>query len=351
MENILSPSFREGFREIQLEYVASDNGLGNPIGTSVTESIVSRDDATLVFPRRIYGDVSFPVTVTDVPAAVGKVVDVANTEYGSSSRLLTISGPLLSGTGQTLCDITYFAQDPLPNYGPAGGGFQVTVYYRSNAPQTAGVKEGAITTSTDGTLPTTLNIEPLILSDNLWTSQRGMGSVELGFPYFAPMDQIPINDNLGDTTKEWYFAATALTSIDDFDATTGQLTLQSFVQADGTEVLQLGGAGVGEFPVKDAEFRAYYPFADDAAYRPTIMSQPLSGSVRHKVFMPFLARATETSPGADDGLLFRQNEVLLVVLCRFAELDEENVVRFVDTDNVTCAGVYRTKNLLLIAGP
>ena len=350
MENILKPAFRGGFREIQLEYIASENGLGNSIGTTTTESLVSRDDSTLVFPRRIHGEVAFPSTVFDVPGAILKTVDTAATEYSSSSRQLKLTGPLLSGTGQTLCNVTYFAQDPLPNFGAAGGGYQVTVYYRSNAPQTAGVKEGAITTDTDGTLPTVLNLEPLILSDNLWTSQRGMGSVELGYPYLAPMDQIPINDNLGDVTKEWYFAATALTSIGDFDATTGMLSLHTFVQADGTENLQLGGLGVGEPPIKDAEFRAYYPFADDASYRPAVMSQPLSGSVRHKVWMPFLARATETVPGASGGILFRQNEILLVVLCRFAELDEENTVRFVDTDNVTCAGVYRTKNLLLIAG-
>jgi len=42
--------------------------------------------------------------------------------------------------------------------------------------------------------------------------------------------------------------------------------------------------------------------------------------------------------------------VLLVVISRFAELDEENTVRFLDTDNRSCAAIYRTKGLLLLAG-
>jgi len=62
------------------------------------------------------------------------------------------------------------------------------------------------------------------------------------------------------------------------------------------------------------------------------------------VFTPFLARATE------DNLLFRKDEVLLLVLSRWAELDAENTVRFTDTDNRTCVGVYRTRSLLVLAG-
>ena len=54
--------------------------------------------------------------------------------------------------------------------------------------------------------------------------------------------------------------------------------------------------------------------------------------------------------GVDGGILFRKNELVLVVLSRFAELDEENSVRFVDTNNRTCAAVYRTRNLLLTVG-
>jgi len=70
--------------------------------------------------------------------------------------------------------------------------------------------------------------------------------------------------------------------------------------------------------------------------------------------VPVLARATEDVPNTagSGGLLYRKDEVLLVVLTRFAELDEENNVRFIDpaVDNRTGAAVYKTRNLLLVVG-
>jgi len=191
----------------------------------------------------------------------------------------------------------------------------------------------------------------LLTSPSVWTGQLGMGGCDKSFPYNAPLDQIPLNDGT-DTTEEWFFAATAEVAVADFDASTGLLNLHAFVQQDVQDILSLGGAGATEKPRQDAEFRAYYPFADDTAYRPTVMAQPLSGATRHKSFVPFLARAVADVPGVDGGLLFRKSELLLVVLSRFAELDAENNVRFVDpiADNRTLAAVYRTRNLLLTVG-
>ena len=80
------------------------------------------------------------------------------------------------------------------------------------------------------------------------------------------------------------------------------------------------------------------------SYRPTVFTQELSGINRHKCFVPFLAKATQ------DTVLFRKGEVLLMVLSRWAELDAKNNIVFADTDNRTCVGVYRTKNLLILSG-
>jgi hypothetical protein len=73
------------------------------------------------------------------------------------------------------------------------------------------------------------------------------------------------------------------------------------------------------------------------------MSQPLSGVATHKVWFPFLAQASA------DNVFFRKGEVLLVVVSRYALLDGDNVVRFVDGGTDTCAAVYRTRGLLLLA--
>jgi hypothetical protein len=362
---LLAPKFRTGFREVHLEYAANDTELhGGPaitgaIGSTNTESIVSRNRTELYFPRRLYsnaGGVQAGQTrvIDSIVGPTVMTISDAATDYGSSSRKATITANL-SGTGQTLCNIEYFAQDPIPNYGAVNAGYQVNVYFRTNSPQTAGVKEGDILTSGDGVIPTTLNIEPLLMSGNLWTGQVGMGGHELPFPYVAPLDQIPVNDGLTtsatyQTINEWYFAANAEVAIDDFNANTGLLALHPFVQADIQNVSTFGGTGNEEKPRTDAEFRAYYPFADDTTYRPTILSQPLHGSTRHKVMVPFLAKAIEDVPGADDGVLYRKGELLLVVLTRFAEMDDENNVRFLDLNNRAAAALYRTRNLLLVVG-
>ena len=370
-ENLLPARYRLGYREIQTEYIANDtiaHGAplaGSAVGEVTAEQIISIDRDSLRFPRRVWSnDRGEGIYVHDAVAVVDKIVDVDNSELGSSSRLIeldTAVGTQLSGAGHTLCTIKYFAQDPIPNYGVNGGGYQIAYYYRSYAPQTAGSKDGDITSTGDGTLPTTLQVEPLLASPSVWTGQVGMGGLEKGFPYLAPLDQIPIHDGttvpvgtdqIAGVTEEWFFAATAEVAVSDFDADTGLLNLHAFVQQDVQDIVSFGGPGNDEKPRKDAEFRAYYPFADDDAYRPTIMAQPLSGATRHKCWVPFLARAVEDVRGVAGGLLFRKSELLLIVLSRFAELDDNNNVLFVDpkADNRTLAAVYRTRNLLLTVG-
>jgi len=358
MQTLLAPRFREGYREVQLEYQANDttgltvpDQLHVPIGVTAghEEYLVSMDQDYLRFPRRVFEDRA-NTKVSDMLAPGMNVVDLALTEWGSSSRLVKTS-VILTNPGQTLCQVEYFAQDPIPNYGNSG--YQLNVYFRTNAPQTAGVVEGVMDTIGSGVLPATLHVEPLCMGSDVWTGQVGAGSQDRAFPYLAPMDQMPTNDgDIPGQIKEWYFCGTADVTIADFNADTGLVALRPFVQADGQNILEFGGAAADQRPRKDADFRAYYPFAADWMYRPTVLSQPLYGAVRHKVLFPFLARAVEDVAGSDDGLLYRKNELLLVVLTRFAELDDENTVRFTDplVDNRTCAALYRTRNLLLLVG-
>jgi len=341
MELPLDPNFRDGFREVNVEYVASENGGGAPIGSITPWDIVSRDATTLVFPRRVHGNAGSPVTVTETAMATPRLIDGANSEYGSSSRMMTLTPSGVPGGVQSLMAVTYFAQEAIPNFGAAGGGYQVSLYYRSNAPQTAGSREGVIYEPT-GVLPVTLRVEPLLMAQNLWTGQCGMGSLDLPFPYYAPLDQIPVNDDLTSTFHgEWQFSSPAEISLSDFDAETGLLNLHCMVPSDESIDFEFGGAP--HPPKVDAEFRAFYDFANDLTYRPTAIAQPLSGAVRHKVFMPFLARAKEETT------LYRKNEVLLIVLTRWAEKDKENSIKFTDSENRSCAALYRTKRLLIVA--
>ena len=361
-----APNFREGYREIQQEYIANDTishvaGLarpGSPIGSVTSEDLVSRDTDTVVFPRRVY-DENGTITGLSITDATGpgKVVDTANSAFGDSTREIKTT-TVLSGAGRTLCNVEYFAQDPAPNYGVQGGGWQIAYYFRAPAPQTAGIMEGDISTDGSGVLPAALALRPVAQPSNLWTGQAGVGSTDLSFPYSRPGYAIPINDGsaldpvsfVAGTTEEWFFSGMSLASVADFSAETGLLNLHAFVQQDIQGALEIGGSLSAEKPRKDAEFRAYYPFADDDTYRPVIMGQEHSGALRHKVFTPILAAVTEETPGTNGGLLFRKNEMVLVVLSRFASFDVENNVWFLDTNNRTLAAVYRTVNMLLTVG-
>lgn len=336
-ETLQTPEYRVGHREVKLEYVAND-GSGVMSGTPITDSIVSRSPTTLVFPRRVHGSVATPVTVDDAVAPQSHNVNTTLTDYGSSSRLVTVTtggGPAdspLSGAGQTLCTVTYFAQDAIPNYGAAGGGYQMGVYYRTVAAATAGVQSGAM-----AVIPDPVTFEVLAVLGETWTAVTGKGSTDVPFPYANPMDYLPVNDGGTMTfTGEWFFQGTSDVSVSDFGAETGLLRLHTFVQADGSEPLELSGK------TKDAEFRAFYDAAATAnGYRPSTAAQPLSGVARHKAFTAMLARSTA------DTTLYRQGEVLLLVFGEYFTLSEQNAVTFPTVNSRSNVSVYRTTNLFV----
>ena len=333
-EVLLDPTFRDGRREIGIEYTAND-GSGAASGVPITELMVSDDTLSLTMSRRIYGSGAMPVAVTDIPAGAPVNVDTATTEYGSSSRHLDIQvGTPLSGAGQTLVSVDYFAQDPLPNYGAVG--YQIACYFRSVAPQTVGVQAGAPATVP---LPANFSIKPLVMSRDLWTGTMSVGSLNLPFPYNNPSEQIAVNGDIapGVFPAEWIIQGQSKISVGAFDADTGLLNLHQMVAADPNQDFTFSSLDV------DTEFRVAYKVSDVAAYRPTAMAQPLSGVSTHKVFFPFLARSDA------DTVYFRKDEVLLVVISRLAVLDAGNVIAFADASNEACAAIYRTSGLLLLA--
>lgn len=330
-----APAFTAEKREVALEYVAGS------LATTITDQVVSDSNQTLTLPRRIFGSagtVGF-LTVTDTVAAQAHNVNLLTTPFGESSRVLRLNtaGPApadlpLSGAGSTLCTVNYNPQDPLPNYGAVG--YQLAVYFRSHAPQTVGSQAGV------PSLPASTSLVPLAMSRGLWAGTVGAGSVDFAFPYSAPSDKIAVSGNVAvpDFPGEWVLSATADLSVSDFSATTGLLNLHQLVQVDGNSQFTFTNRD------KDTEFRAHYKVADPNSYRPTAMAQPLSGQAIHKAWFPFLAYATT------DTVLWRKGEVLLVVVSRFFKFDSDNAVRFDGTpSDSTCAAIYRTRGLLLLA--
>ena len=339
-ENLVSPQFRPGYREIGLEYIANEIGSGIESGTQIIDSVIA-SGTDLILPRRFYGGPAATVTVTEQGSGVPTLrpVDASASTWGSSERKVVLQGTGVGAGVQSVCDIEYFAQDPIPDFSSPGDRYQISVYFRSNAPQTVGVQAGFPATSP---LPANMGLKPLVMSRDLWTGTTSSGSLDLAYPYSNPSDQIAVNADLGSGGTpafpgEWALASLAKVSVGDFDAETGLLNLHQMVPVDPNSEFTFSDRDW------DSEFRGHYKVSDTNAYRPTAMAQPLSGVATHKVWFPFLAQATE------DNVYFRKGEVLLVVVARYALLDGENVVRFTDSDNESCAAVYRTRGLLLLA--
>lgn len=202
MEDLFGAMYREGHREVMLEYEVNN---GTP-GVKVTDEILTSTLTDLYFPRRISGarssvvvsDLSTVQPTVPAPAYTVLTVDTPNTPFGSSQRLvkLNITPPNPSpARAQTRCKIEYWSQDAIPNYGPTTAAYQLSVYYRANAPQTVGIHAGNfLNTLGGGQLPLILQVEPMVTSEILYAGQTGAGTVENSFPYSAPLDQIPIND-------------------------------------------------------------------------------------------------------------------------------------------------------------
>tara|TARA_B100001094_G_scaffold310844_1_gene345906 strand:- start:5522 stop:9064 length:3543 start_codon:yes stop_codon:yes gene_type:complete len=339
-EDLLAPRFRPGYREINIEYVANNVGSGIGSGTPITESVIATG-TDLILPRRIYGSASTVITVTEQGTGVptNRAVDTSATTWGSSERKVVLQGTGVGAGVQSVCNVEFFAQDPIPDFSPPGDSYQISVYFRSNAPQTVGVQAGFPATSP---LPASIGLKPMVMSRNLWTGTTSSGSLDLAYPYSNPSDQIPVNADLGSGGSpafpgEWVLSSLAKISVGDFDAETGLLNLHQMVPVDPNSTLTFSDRAW------DGEYRGHYKVADTNAYRPTAMAQPLSGVATHKVWLPFLAQATA------DNVFFRKGEVLLVVVTRYALLDGDNVVRFTNAGNESCAAVYRTRGLLLLA--
>lgn len=331
-EELLAPRFREGKREVSVEYKAGgDYTPTTATGTPITDQIVTRGTNAGYLPRRLNYNASTLPTITEISGSGDALsLDAANTEWGSSSRLIYSSG---SSVFQQLIEVEYFAQDPIPNFGGAGGGYQIGVYYRTNAPQTLGTKAGGYL------LPDPLRVIPLVMSQNLWTTNVSVGSNDLPYPYVNPSDQIAVNGNISSTQfpGEWVLQAQAKISLSDFDADTGMLNLHTLVPVDPNADLRFDSLDV------DTDMRLHYKVANPATYRPTAMARNLSNPAKHKVFLPMLVQSSI------DNIYFRKGEVLLLVISRFAVLDDENNIVFEDSGNTSAAAIYRTNGIILLA--
>ncbi len=97
----------------------------------------------------------------------------------------------------------------------------------------------------------------------------------------------------------------------------------------------------------DAVLTAIHPDKDVDGLHPTNQARLLMGQDGLRPCTPLgVMRLIATT----DTVLWRKGEVLLVVVSRFFKFDADNAVRFDGTpSDPTCAAIYRTRGLLLLA--
>lgn len=304
----LTTSIDSTHREAQMMYRTSD----------ITISLSSESSAVtdkIRMPERLY---SVSVIV------IGGVTYGGSSSISTDGRTITLNSGTTS-PGQTL-SITYKAIRPIPE-----NTVQITMYYEALAQQTI----------RSANLGTSLSVRPRYVEPFLYVITQGSGSPDEGFPF--PQAYVQTGGiSAGTFTGEHLLNGTSTVSISDFSGSTGLIKILANVpytpNSEEVSFTRISGD-------TDAEGRTFFPNALASVYQPSAFGQVLSYPKRHKVFLPAIVELTADTSYARKGTL------LLMMLQRWADFDENNFVAFVDsTPNDTSASVFRLKGNLLNRG-
>jgi len=257
-------------------------------------------------------------------------LDLNLSKFGSSDTYLKFLNPIAT---TAKVEVASYPRMPVSNYG--AGGYQIASYYRSISPQTCGSKA----TPTNAEIE--IKIQPIIISDKLWSITKGASTTEEGYPFIAPFEQIGVNPDL--VFSEADLLGSSFISLEDFDVNTGLLNQNALVPMDQTGVIKL------EVPVMDMGKRVVYRRVDANTYMPSTYARKLGDNVRHKNATCMLGLVKGSSGH------FNRGEVVLVVISRLSDpLDtgisdpsRSNFVALLDSADDTVACVYRTDGRIL----
>ena len=305
---------RQGYRDVCAYYLVPMLELVTP----------EKDLVTLKLQHPIEYMLDFePDVVDSLDNSLGYMVN--QSKLGSTESIITLTDPR---PFQDELTVTYYARMPLSLH---ENGYQMAIYYKACAKQSMYNSKFSLL----GANPQPLVLKPLYVPPNLWVIQGGKGSVELGYPYYAPSEQISVRE---DQDSEGLLSATPRISLPDFNIDTGVVSLTSLLPLDISGNLTFNMLDYAE----DEEGRAHFISTLDSAYRPMSIAMPLANYSSHKTALPFLARVVEDTP------ILRRGEVVMVVISRLSGLSKENKVVLSDGDDKTVASIYRTKNLMIV---
>jgi len=301
-------------REVQVLYETTDKTL----------DVYAKDVNTIVLPDRV-GSVT---SVTEDPLGTPVGHSFTFTANDPDREISTSVDPL--SDPDALVRVVYKALRPIPNT----VGYYQTVFYQSRALQP--VK--------DSMLPNSLLYRTLYVSPYIYALTGGTGSFGATYPYEVPHVHIPVYINGAAPyvfNGEHELDSPLDTFTDDFDAASGFLRVSQNIPLVPMASAELQRTAVTDV---DPEQRAFYPEVPTSEYRPAAFGKNLSFPQRHKVFFPIIAELLDDYDFGNKGTL------VMIVFIRWAENDNENNVRFVDTpaDDTSCAAVYRLKGNLLL---
>jgi hypothetical protein len=295
-------------REVQLEYETV------PLTYTFAADTTGPPVSTITLPERAQSVTNVYINPPGPPTP--GVLDV-------TGRIITLAAPT---NPLDVVQVDYTALRPLPQNDE-----QVTVYFRTAVPQTA----------RNALLSTSLTVVPKITNQKMFVLTTGSGSQDEGYPFTAAYVQtggiFPSNAVVYSGESE--LSARAEISVADFDAQTGLLSLPVYVPMVANPEALVFTRGLGDI---DVEGRTYFKTVP-AGYIPNAYAQDLSNPDRHKDIFPVLAEL------AADGPLGHRGQLVLILLLRYALLDDTNGV-FFDADlntNTTTASVFRIKGNLL----
>lgn len=302
---VANEMFDPPHREINLQYT--------------TTSLVFSFAADTTGPRTFY---DLPERASAATVTVNSVPQVAT--LSADGRVINIPSGTLSGDSVV---VTYTALRPIPQTQ-----VQFTIYYEARAPQTVRTN----------LLGTTQQLIPRYISPYIYTLTTGPGSIEAGYPF--PMAYVQSGGVSSPTlpfSGDAQLNGSANVFVSDFNANVGMLKLPAYVpytpDPSGVVFQRL----LGDI---DPENRTFFKTVPTSAYIPNAFAHPLSDARTHKVLLPCLMETTVDTPLAPKGSL------VLVLLSRWAPLDNENSVRFnmtTPSDNTTTASIYRINGNLL----
>lgn len=291
--------------------------------TSLSAIIFNPEPTALYVPDRLTG----LVTIDD---GINPIYTTSNYDYnaGYTRVVLTFAIPL-----QTSVTVGWKALRPMPPVGaPPADSYQL--FYTSAAVQSVPIPAGT----------QTLNLTPRVASSSMHIIASGTGSPDGAFPYTNPGEMIPVGLLPSPSWPEARLDTPNPMSTIGLGANTGYMVLPVIIPyaADPGQVTLYKSAPDATI---DGDGRNFWPKSDSglvAVYSPTIFSQQLSFSQRHKVAVPVLMELKQDAPSVG-----RRGTIVLVVFTSMTDFSRQNEVKLLPTKSASCAAIYKLRGSLL----